>query len=1076
MSKKFLFLTSFVLLLSLAYNSYGDAVAPRPNPAKWLYVPATLGPNSITMTAVTALDAGNDYPVDYNFVCTNDGTKSSGWVVSPTYEATGLTPSTTYSFKVYARDSVGNADSCSLTVPATTDANSTPPVLRLDLNNSANNDDANTQTGFLPFTIENSGSEINGVAIDLGGNITSVNREDPRGSWTKYDTGGSIPGDPCYYSPRAGERIYRDFIYGISPSGVTITLWGLGVNRDCNITIWAYDAKSSGTRTAKWYANNQYIFDANFTSGSEYWPQYINQSATAYNDLYKYAFKGRATADDLGRIILTSSRDPCSPEGLPFAFVNALKVEPNWSSTFVPTKYAYHPAPVDDANGVSADVTLEWKKGAYAEKHDVYLGTSFDDVNTAFRSNPLDVLVSLNHSTTTYTPPEFLDLNTTYYWRIDEVNAAPDYTIFKGEVWSFKTSPYFVVDNFNSYANDSALRSVWEDGSTNGTSAEVSVETAIVRDGNSMKYRYKNNLSPYYSEVSADVNTARPNGLGEDPNWLGIGAKTLVLWFYGPSGNDATKPMYVKLTDGDASPHTAQVNYDGDMNDIRDESWREWNINLQDFVDNNNVDLSNVKKIIIGFGNGTQAASDGIVYFEDIRLDKRKRICRTGWVVAGDFNGDCAVDYRDLKIITDNWLADCTAPDNCGGADFEPDGDVDLFDFSDFAMQWLWYNNPPPCDEGFTIPPMPPYSSLPTNSYLPDPFRFMSGSRMTTADQWTCRRAEIAALAQEFEFGYKQDTPYSATTGSFGSNSITVTVNDNGKTISFSCSISYPSTGSAPYPAMIGMNGSSLNNSQLSSLGVAVITFPNDQIAQQINASSRGIGKFYDMYGSSHSAGALMAWAWGVDRLIDAIEKTPAANIDPNRLGVTGCSRNGKGALCAGAFCERIKLTIPQESGSGGAASWRVSDWQAAQGQNVQTLSQIVQENCWFRANFNQFSSTATKLPFDHHMIEGLCAPRALLVIENSSMEWLGNVSTWTTGNVAHKIWEALGIPDKMGYSSTGHGDHCTFPSSQQPEVTAYVQKFLVGGGTGDTNVMKTDGGVTYNESQWVNWTVPNLQ
>ena len=202
-----------ILMLSLAYNSYGDAIAPKPNSSKWSVVPATTGPNSITMTAVTALDA-SDMPVQYNFVCTNDGTKSITWQASPTYEASSLTPNTTYSFKVYARDSVGNADACSLELFATTDADSNPPVLRLDLNNSANNDDANTQTAFLPFTIENSGSEINGVTIDLSGNIQSARRNDPSGSWTKYDTGGSIPGDPCYYSPRAGERIYRDFIYG----------------------------------------------------------------------------------------------------------------------------------------------------------------------------------------------------------------------------------------------------------------------------------------------------------------------------------------------------------------------------------------------------------------------------------------------------------------------------------------------------------------------------------------------------------------------------------------------------------------------------------------------------------------------------------------------------------------------------------------------------------------------------------------------------------------------------------------------------------------------------------------------
>jgi len=70
------------------------------------------------------------------------------------------------------------------------------------------------------------------------------------------------------------------------------------------------------------------------------------------------------------------------------------------------------------------------------------------------------------------------------------------------------------------------------------------------------------------------------------------------------------------------------------------------------------------------------------------------------------------------------------------------------------------------------------------------------------------------------------------------------------------------------------------------------------------------------------------------------------------------------------------------ESGSGGAASWRVSDWQMAQGTQVQTLSEITGENCWFRANFNQFNNTANKLPFDHHMVAALCAPDALLFIE----------------------------------------------------------------------------------------------
>jgi hypothetical protein len=72
-----------------------------------------------------------------------------------------------------------------------------------------------------------------------------------------------------------------------------------------------------------------------------------------------------------------------------------------------------------------------------------------------------------------------------------------------------------------------------------------------------------------------------------------------------------------------------------------------------------------------------------------------------------DLNGDCYVNYEDLKIITDHWLdTDCTEPENCEGADFEPtDGIVDLYDFSDFAAQWLWCNDPedPNCIHNWAI-------------------------------------------------------------------------------------------------------------------------------------------------------------------------------------------------------------------------------------------------------------------------------------------------------------------------------------------------------------------------------------
>jgi hypothetical protein len=361
----------------------------------------------------------------------------------------------------------------------------------------------------------------------------------------------------------------------------------------------------------------------------------------------------------------------------------------------------------------------------------------------------------------------------------------------------------------------------------------------------------------------------------------------------------------------------------------------------------------------------------------------------------------------------------------------------------------------------------------------------MDGTRITKQSQWGCRRNEIAVQAQQYELGSKPGKP-SMVTGSLTTiippdggtpkPGIAVTASDGTHTISFSAAITLPSAGVPPFPAMIGIGGISLGASQLNAMGVATIIFPNDVLGQQTSASSRGQGAFYDFYGSSHSAGAMMAWAWGVSRLVDALEQTPDAMIDAKRLGITGCSRNGKGALIVGAFDDRIALTIPQESGSGGSASWRISNAQVAAGTQVQTLSEITGENTWFTSSFRQFNNTATKLPFDHHMIEAMVAPRALLIIENTSQVWLGNVSTYNDSMAAHLVWEALGVPDKMGVSQIGDHNHCEWNGSQQPEVTAFVQKFLVGGGTADTSVLKTDGSYTFDRTTWVDWDVPTLQ
>ncbi len=103
---------------------------------------------------------------------------------------------------------------------------------------------------------------------------------------------------------------------------------------------------------------------------------------------------------------------------------------------------ASKPNPDTESKDVPLDSMLSWTASEYAATHDVYLGTSFDDVNAASASDPRGVLVGQGQADTAFDPEGLLEYGQTYYWRIDEVNAAPDYTVFKGNVWSFTIEPY----------------------------------------------------------------------------------------------------------------------------------------------------------------------------------------------------------------------------------------------------------------------------------------------------------------------------------------------------------------------------------------------------------------------------------------------------------------------------------------------------------------------------------------------------------------------------------------------------------------------------------------------------------
>ena len=99
------------------------------------------------------------------------------------------------------------------------------------------------------------------------------------------------------------------------------------------------------------------------------------------------------------------------------------------------------PVPADKAVNLLPEVTLSWTAGQLGQTHDVYFGTVADDVANATTANPLGVLVSPSQAATTYNAGR-LEFGKTYYWRVDEVGAAPDFTVYKGNVWSFTVEPY----------------------------------------------------------------------------------------------------------------------------------------------------------------------------------------------------------------------------------------------------------------------------------------------------------------------------------------------------------------------------------------------------------------------------------------------------------------------------------------------------------------------------------------------------------------------------------------------------------------------------------------------------------
>jgi hypothetical protein len=109
------------------------------------------------------------------------------------------------------------------------------------------------------------------------------------------------------------------------------------------------------------------------------------------------------------------------------------------------------------------------------------------------------------------------------------------------------------------------------------------------------------------------------------------------------------------------------------------------------------------------------------------------------------------------------------------------------------------------------------------------------------------------------------------------------------------------------------------------------------------------------------------------------------------------------------------------------------------------------------------------RLPHDHHELMAMVAPRALLVLGNPDYEWLADESGYVSCMAAREVWKTFGIADRFGFSIVAGHMHCRLPESQYPEVEAFIEKFLLGNTTVDTNVAKSPF-ENVDAQKWYSW------
>lgn len=326
---------------------------------------------------------------------------------------------------------------------------------------------------------------------------------------------------------------------------------------------------------------------------------------------------------------------------------------------------------------------------------------------------------------------------------------------------------------------------------------------------------------------------------------------------------------------------------------------------------------------------------------------------------------------------------------------------------------------------------------LPEVKELPDPFTFLDGKKVRTKDDWDRRRVEIKELFQDYVYGHMPPKPQKMTVKKGERTTdeankviiqkLEVVLEHQGKTVTIPVTVALPMNAKEKVPVLVQSTGFFVKKGgapgqrfkTYAERGYAVVEFSWNAVA----ADNAKKGAIYTLFGDDIDTGTLMGWAWGISRVIDALAEA-VPEVDVTRVFITGHSRNGKAVLVAGAFDERIALTVPSHSGTGGVPCFRFVDDFAKRNGKTEALHNIAKAfPRWFHPRFGEFIDNVDRLPVDQHLLIALVAPRPLMNTEGLKDIWVNPEGAQLSHHAAKKLYSFLKAEDKISfrYRDVGH-------------------------------------------------------